>query len=136
MLAFLENYGAVAHKLNFFSPFTFPRQLHGMDKPGTVIDSQGLYSSRCFIGNAPAGQQPLGFFFFVFLVKSLTPEHLALIEKEADLWSRIPLKNLLFISNIWSNVLRIFKPNKARLRTVLMLVSHLYYKLSEFERVK
>lgn len=61
-----------------------------MDKPGTVIDCQGLYSSRCFIGSAPAEQQPLG--FFVFLVKSLTPEHLALIQKEADLWNRTPLK--------------------------------------------
>lgn len=71
------------HKLNlFFSTFAFPRQLHGMDKPGTVIDCQGLYSSRCFIGSAPAEQQLLG--FFVFLVKSLTPEHLALINTEGS----------------------------------------------------
>lgn len=73
-----------------FHLLPFPEQFHGMDKAGKVIACQGLYSSMCFIGSAPAEQQPLG--FFLFLVKSLTPEHLALIEKEGDLWNSTPLK--------------------------------------------
>lgn len=67
--------GGVAHKLNFFSPFTFPRQFHGTYKPGTMIDCQGLYSSRCCIGSATAEQQPLGVLYFWSILTLLSILH-------------------------------------------------------------
>lgn len=136
-MAFPRNYGAVSWRCGtqtkllctFYLSQAAPWHRQTRDSDSLSRSLFQVFYWQCCSRTAAFG-------FFLFLIKSLSPEHLALIEKEADLWSRIPLKNLLFISNTWCDVLRIFKPNKARLRTVLMLVSHLYYKLSEVERVK
>lgn len=77
--------------------------------------------------------------FWVFCISGQVshPEHLALINTEGSRFvEQDTLKKSALYKHTWSNVLRILQPNKARLRTVLMLVSHLYYKLSEVERVK